>query len=460
MTQNVLFIAGEYPPIKTIGRIRSAKFTEHLPKHGWNPIVLTVERPDLYDPALEAEIPKGTTVYRAPYPDIEEQYITRLKRLAGRGGPTPRQAGTANGPSAPPPAAEAAAPQGLVDKGSRLAKAFIRNWLLIPDGYTGWARNALPLAREICHKHQIDVVYTSLPPFSAARIGYALRKELGIPWVVDYRDLWYGDVLREWVPPLRQRLELAIERRWMAAADLIITVSEPKTEFVRQLIPKTKARFATLTNGYDTEVYEPLLAEPRQVNDVIDFTFTGRLFKNRQGHTFAEALGQLVQEQPELRSKVKVHILGGVAPEIRARYDAILDRYGIADLYEFPGDVSYQDAMRAQVQTDYLLLIVDTGETSSGVIPGKLFEYVAAKRPIFALTDPGATQEIIERAGIGTVVPATDVGACKKALAEVLAQPVPETPEADADYLARFERRNLTSRLAGLLDELSPGATS
>ena len=148
---------------------------------------------------------------------------------------------------------------------------------------------------------------------------------------------------------------------------------------------------------------------------------------------------------------VRVRILGGVAPEIAARYEEILRQYSIADLFEFAGDVSYEEAMNAQVNCDYLLLIVDTGETSDGVIPGKLFEYVAAKRPLFALCNPGATQQIIENAGLGVVVDAEDVDACEHALTTLLRNPVPTSLERNETYLKQFDRRDIAARLSKLL---------
>ena len=342
-----------------------------------------------------------------------------------------------------------------MDLGIGTFKWVLRNWVEIPDDYGTWATRGLGMARALCRTRTVDVVFTSLPPFSAARIGYRLKKEFGVPWVVDYRDLWVGDVLREWVGPVRGRLEQSMERRYMRAADAIVAVSEQKTEFLKTHLADSPAIRATLTNGYDPEIYAPFAAEPRPVDDTIDFVFTGRLFKNRRGYAFAEALGQLAQHQPELRQRVRVHILGGVSPEIRARYDEILARYGIAGCYDFAGDIPYHDAMRAQVHADYLLLIVDTGATSSGVIPGKLFEYVAARRPIFALTDPGATQEIIERGRLGTVVPVEDVEACREALTDWLAREVPERLDADEQYLAQFDRRQISTRLRNLLSDLT-----
>lgn len=271
---------------------------------------------------------------------------------------------------------------------------------------------------------------------------------------MDYRDLWFGDVLREWLPEWRKRLELRIEKRLLKAADVIVTVSEPKTAYMQRLHPDLKARWETLTNGYDTDIYSNRERTRELGQGTIEFVYTGRLFKNRRGYAFAEALGRIHKTDPRQVENIRVRILGGVEADIRARYDEILARHGIAHLYDFAGDVSYSAAMDAQINCDYLLLIVDTGETSDGVIPGKLFEYVAARRPIFALCDPGATQQIIERAGLGKAVPAESIDACEIMLREWLARPAPEKMEADNDYLSQFDRREITRRLAALLDEV------
>ncbi len=459
--RQVLMIAGEFPPVKTIGRIRTVKFVEQLRAQGWQAVVLTIEpRPGMATPALNQEIPAGVPVYRVVWPDLEDAVGHWAKRLWGRpdgraaAGPAsqPEHAGQlADAASA---GANAAGRRSLLDLGHAAFTGFLRNWVYIPDAYLPWALRAYQEALRICKTHPIAVLYTTLPPFSAALLGYRLKRRTGLPWVVDYRDLWHGDVLRDWVGPVRRRLELSLERRLMRQADVIIAVSEQKTAYLQRLLRAARARWETLTNGYDPEVYAPLLAEPRRPDEFIDFVYTGRLFKNRRGYAFAEALGQLAAARPELVAPVRVHIVGGVAPEIRARYDELLQQYGIGHLFHFHGDVGHVEAMRAQVQADYLLLIVDTGETSDGVIPGKLFEYVAARRPIFALTDPGATQTIIERARIGRVVPAESVDKCKAALQELLSQPAPAQLDADEDYLSQFERRKISRRLARILDDL------
>ena len=329
-----------------------------------------------------------------------------------------------------------------------------RRALDVPDGYNLWAWKSRRMAVEACRKHDVDLIFTTLPPFSAAWIGRYAKHNTGLPWVVDYRDLWTGDVLREWLPRWRQSLDRFLERRVIRTVNAVVAVSEEKIIYLKELHAHSQTRWAAISNGYDPEEFEGIVRNSPTNPDSITFTFTGRLFKNRRGYAFAEALGEISKEDPVLASKVRVRFLGGVAPEIRQRYDEITRGYGIEAQFEFAGDLPHAESKQAQVDTDYLLLIVDTGATSDGVIPGKLFEYVAAKRPIFALCDPGATAKIIEMGRIGTVVPAEDVSACKAALRTVLDAPVPENLDTNQTYLAQFERRKLAGQLADLFDQV------
>lgn len=472
-TRTLLVIAGEFPPLKTIGRIRTVKFVEHLQAHGWKAIVVTLEpsghEPN-FDSGLLAEIAGGVEVIRLPLVDLEVRIAQMAKRLLGRGSAERERdkvSNTASGSSGANKAVIAnsgarvgVAPPGLLDRAHGAVRWFLKHFIYIPDSYAPWAKVATREGLRICAERKIDAIYTTLPPFSSTFVGHDLQRKTGLPWIADYRDLWYGDVLREWLPQWRKRLELKIEKRLLRAADMVVTVSEPKTAYMQRLHPQVTARWETLTNGYDVELYDTRERTRTVGQGNIEFVYTGRLFKNRRGHAFAEALGRVHETDPTLAETVRVRILGGVEADIRARYDQILSRYGIAHLYDFAGDVSYTEAMNAQVNCDYLLLIVDTGETSDGVIPGKLFEYVAARRPIFALCDPGATQQIIERAALGKAVPAESVEACEAMLRAWLAKPVPEVVESDDAYLEQFDRRVITGRFAGLLDQLVDSHTS
>lgn len=457
--RTVLVVAGEFPPVKTIGRLRTLKFVRHLESHGWRAIVVTVLPNGTTvraDPALEAEVPGSLEVHRVACPDLEAMVARAVKRLIGRR--EPAAARTSSPASTPPRQNPPRGGTGLLDRLHRVVRYVLRHYVELPDNYNLWGWRSARVAEKLAAEHRVDLVYTTLPPFSAAWVGYRLRR-CGVPWVVDYRDLWTGDVLREWLPAWRARLERWIERRLIRRADAVITVSEQKTRFVQHLVGGAVKHWATITNGYDVEEFAGIRRN-RVPDDTITFVFTGRLFKNRCGYAFCEALGELRREQPELAGKARVHFLGGVAPEIRARFDAFIAAHGLEGQFFFPGDIPHAAAKQAQVDADYLLLIVDTGATSDGVIPGKLFEYVAARRPIFALTDPGATATIIREGRLGWVVDAEDKEGCKALLREVLGQPVPETFTPDEAFLQQFDRSHLAARLAKLFDAVVDDSTS
>lgn len=457
-SKTVLVIAGEYPPIKTIGRIRTAKFVEHLRELGWRPVVITID----YQPTdpgyfqdLEAEIPADVEVYRVRHQGIDDLILEAIKWLLRRDRPgkTDPEASTADKASAVSSPAKAQTQASRSDRLISRFKLLVRNWIHIPDDYMLWGVRAYFRARRLCREQQIDLIYTSLPPFSSAIAGSLLKRRTGIPWVVDYRDLWIGDVLREWLPPARTRIESWLEKRLVRHADAVVAVSEQKTAFLREHLGGERI-WETITNGYDTESFAYLLAQPRPSRSTLDFVYAGRLFKNRRGYALLHALGELVQADSGLRERVRVHFYGGIEPVIFEEYQRLTRHYGLESILCFHGDVDFETSKRVQVEADYLLLIVDTGATSDGVIPGKVFEYVAAKRPVLALCDSKATREIIQQANIGQVVGTQDQEGCREALAQIFAKESHELRDVNQDYLSQFERYALSQRLAALFERL------
>ncbi len=251
-TRTLLVIAGEFPPLKTIGRIRTVKFVEHLQKHGWKAIVVTLEpsgQEPNFDAGLLAEIAEGVEVIRLPLVDLEARIAQTVKRLLGLGskhGAGSNAAVNSQGTdpvSASVAAISRAAAPSLLDRAHGVVRWFLKTFVHIPDSYAPWARAATKECLRICAERRIDAIYTTLPPFSSTFVGHALRRKTGLPWIADYRDLWYGDVLREWLPEWRKHLELWIEKRLLCAADMVLTVSEPKTAYMQRLHPQVTARW-------------------------------------------------------------------------------------------------------------------------------------------------------------------------------------------------------------------------
>lgn len=455
MKKRVLIVAREFPPFKIIGRIRTVKWCQHLPRLGWETAVLsmTADSHLQIDPATLREVPETTRVYRAPWPRPKERAVTILKRWIPKRGFSNEGMVPGLGKDA-----AAAAPAGQPSrKGFRLADLsgvfdeFVRSHLSIPDPFVTWAIPAVNAGLKAVRKFRPDVILATAPAFTDFVIGWQLSRRTGIPWVADYRDLWTGDVLREWVPAWRQRFEISLERRILRTASAVVSVSGPKTEYVRQRVPQLRAdRFFTITNGYDLDEFEGLTPEYGASDGVFRIVYAGRLFKNRRGYELLEALGGLLAKKPEYRDKIRLEYYGGVAPEIEHRMNELIDRYGMHTNVRFFPDVSYKRSKALQLGAGALLMIVDTGKTTSGVIPGKLFEYIAARRPILCIAEQGATSEIIERGKLGWVVWPGDVSTLGKILGEMVSG-AGFSFQPDENYLSRFDRRNLAADMDNVL---------
>jgi glycosyltransferase involved in cell wall biosynthesis len=462
MPGRLLIVAAEFPPMRGIGRLRPLKFCQHLGGLGWETAVLAPEEGDLepVDRLTLGEIPRATRVYRAPLPTPTPMLIALARAVLPPPGPAARfcSAGAAGVRDARGDSTPSAWRSSLGEMLGAFDR-FSRRYLLIPDDIVLWTLPAIRQGMRAIAEFRPDVILATAPHFTNFIVGSELARRACVPWIADYRDLWTGDVLRDWVPRWRRTLEIGMERRIVGTASAVVTVSEPKTELVRsRLAGRCCSRFVTLTNGYDLDEFEGV--EPEHgAPDALRIVYAGRLFKNRRGYEVLEACERVLEQHPEWRGRLRVEYYGGVAPEIAARMREIIDRRSLGDVIAFHPDVTYARSKALQKGADALLLIVDVGETTSGVIPGKLFEYMAAGRPILCIAEPGATTEIIERGNLGSVHRPGDVASLAVAIEGLFRLGGP-TYAPRHEYVERFERGRLVQRLARLLEEVIADTSS
>ena len=459
----ILFIAAEFPPSNSIGRIRILKFCLHLSNLGWEPYVLTVKNIGTGIADNTDEIPAAVKVFRANYVRPTDLLIETLKKVFIKNKQTKPENNAI---------VKSSVSQVKVKSRINLSVSSILNFvkkiklgfdkflyknLLIPDDFISWLVPAYRVGKKICKEHEIDVIFSTAPPFTSLLLGYYLKKATHIPWIADYRDLWTGDVLREWVPAWRRKIESGIEQKILTRADRIITVSEPKSSYIKGKIDKIHTRHViTLTNGYDTEEYPENIFQETKGRNKLRFIYTGRLFKNRRGYEFIEAIGELVKSDPGMLGFIQVEYYGNISTEIQERIHALLDKYNIGQNFKFHDEITFEESKKIQANADILLLIVDFGETTEGVIPGKLFEYIAAKKPILCIANDGATKEIIQQGKLGWVFKHGDIDSIIKFLSNFIPAYLTESYkyEPDLSYLRQYDRKNIASRLDGVIQEL------
>ena len=429
-TRRVLLLSYFYPPLAGAGVHRVLSFTRHLPKHGWACTVVCAGEDDYWvrDPSLVRAVPPETEVIRASGGSALAALL-RLQRGQG---------------------------SGRRSRGLYAGLRALSNWWLLPDSYAGWAgRAAAAAARRLAHGG-VNAILSSSPPDSAHLAGLPLRRRFRVPWVADFRDPWVG--LHYRTPPTawHRARQTAMEREVLGSADLVLVASRAhEVELRRRSAQPAKAgqrlgRLEHLPNGF-----EPATAAPptdAAAHDFFTLVFTGTVSLMPDTDVFLEALHDLLARRPEARRRVRARIVGACESGHSDRATAL----GLTGIVEFAGPLPYAAARAAQRGAEVLLLWKPRGAGFRDSVPGKLYDYLDAGRPVVALLEPDdEAAELVRRAG-GDVLPPGQ----RPPLTETIERRYlawkegHRTPTSRPEWLAEHARGRLAERLARLLDGL------
>ncbi len=412
----VLLVTMYFPPAGGGGVARALKLAEHLPELGIETHVLAPDDSKWVHRDDETALPPRARVHRARY----------------------------LGPRARRPAEELHGLTGL-DRAARSALLFYRR-LLLPDEFVGWALTAIPAAIRIVRSERIDVVVTTSPPMTVNLIGAAVKRATGVRWVADLRDSIAAKPDRR-VERLAVRVKergLTLVARLVARrADAVVAVTETIAEEARQL--GARGSVAVIPNGCDFEDFEGL--EYRR-GERFRITHTGSFFGKRDPRPFLAALA-------ESKLDVVARFVGGLPAADREWAEGL----GLGDRLEVLPYVPRRRALELQRDSEALLLLLpEAGGRGRTVPSGKIFEYLAAERPILAaVPTDGAAARLIHETGAGVVVAPEDVAGIREALAGLerrwRAGALNGTPLAP-EQRDRLSRRARTAELAELLRSL------
>jgi glycosyltransferase involved in cell wall biosynthesis len=284
--------------------------------------------------------------------------------------------------------------------------------LLVPEALVAaWLPFARSRALRLQRERRFDSVITTSPPESAHAVGFALQRR-GLPWVADVRDAWTFESLRPEYPTAAQRrLDQRLERRWLGAADTVVCVSEPAAEDLRRrgiaeplLVPNGWDPEATPEGGPATGLLDPERAS---------LVYTGRFGSyGRDPRPLVEALADLAALDPETAAKLELVVAGPLTEDEAALFATDVSPARIVHA----GSLERDRALALQREADALLLVAQPSR--SQLLNIKLFEYLAAGRPILALAAGTEAGRVAGELG-GEVVAADDPAAIAEALARV-----------------------------------------
>ncbi|MCP4248228.1 MAG: glycosyltransferase family 4 protein [bacterium] len=464
--RRVLFLVSDFAPLTSVGRIRPQKMCKFLPEFGWRANVLTFEPPpgSLIDPATLAEVPSDTPVYRVPCPQPLEapvRWVSRAVRAMRGGIRRPTEGAKNETMNAAACGAVQSSNPAWLERCSRQIdriKQGLTRRLMVPDeGVTG-VRAMMRVAVDLIRRDRVAALVCSVPGFSPWLAGVAAGRRTGVPVVVDYRDLWHGDVLRTWLGPLRSRLELVLERRALARTAAVVTVSGEKTRFVRGLDPAAEQKpYVTIYNGFDADDAAGITPmRPDRDTGRLVLLYTGRLYRHRRIDPLVESLGRLVSRGDARPDQLRLRLLGLIEPAQRQRIEQIVERYYLGDVVEFGGYVARPDALAQQLGADALVLVVDPGPTSAGVLPGKITEYIGLNRFVLAVAPLGEARDLLEKYGNAASAAGDDPDGLDEAVTGLFrrwrANPNLTGRSAATEVIPT--RRDNAARLAELLNEV------
>ncbi|RSK43674.1 glycosyltransferase [Hymenobacter perfusus] len=409
---------------------RCLKWVKHLPALGVQPTVITVDPAQaaypVLDASLEADVPPGVRVLRT---GTLEPFGT-YQKLTSR--PIPH-GGFAN--------------EGRVSVAQRVAR-FVRGNLFLPDPRRGWNSFALrQVAALVAAGEQFDAVLTSSPPHSTQLIGLALKRRYGWRWLADLRDPWtdiyYTQTLMR--TAVARWLDARYERQVLQAADVVITTSADTGRLLQSKVPGLPAgKFAVLPNGYDESDFQQIEAAPA---DKLLLTYVGTITGQYHVEPFFEEMAACAARHPQV--PLRLRFVGRVAKEVEQQLAAA----GLTARTELVEFVPHDEAVVYMQRCTVLLLGIPDVAHNRGILPGKVFEYLAAGRPVICIGPAGSdAAQVLEECQAGRSFEYEDRAAMRMYLEELVTawQQNPTIPVPAAGR-RRYSRRSLTEQLVELI---------
>jgi len=423
--RKILIITYYWPPAGGPGVQRWLKFAKYLPEFGWDPIILTVDENYASYPQKDSSLldeVSGVEVHKTKSFEILNLYSSLNKdKQVPYGGFS-----NEGNPS-------------FIKKVSR----FIRGNFFIPDPRKGWNKYAYSEAERIIKEQKIDIVVTTGPPQSTHLIGLKLKKNgLAKKWIADFRDPWIDIFYYNKFYPTKLSLHLdrKYEKSVMENSDVLITVSEGfKQLFCNRYDVADK--FNVISNGYDGIDFDNNNNKVEISNEIV---YTGTVSNDYP-------LSNII-ELAKNTQVFKFKFIGSTPEELKD----LVEKEGLQEKFIFKGTVSHAEAIKEMTHAALLLLLVPQIPQNEGIVPGKVFEYIHAQRPILAIgSENGDLSKIINDTKSGKLIDFYDVEGLKELIIKLEKDYIKGDLTIESINIERFSRKELTNKLSNILQDNS-----
>ena len=429
--KKVLIITYYWPPMGGGGVQRWLKTTKYLREFDWEPIIFTTENAEvsIHDESLLEDIPDGIEIIKVP---IWEPF--RLYRsLTGQKG-------------------EKINP-GFLQK--KKGNSFLQNisiWIrgnfFIPDAKKFWYRPSVKKLSSYLLKNKVDAIVSTGPPHTTHLIAQKIANRFSIPWLADFRDPWtnidFYDKLKltMWADKKHRRLE----RNVLTNASKIITVSK---SWANDLLNISGINPIVINNGFDSTDFKNAGKLPLDVK--FSITHAGSLNKDRNPFILWKVLEELVKVNSDFASKLEIKLIGPIDITVKEA----LKKHNLMQYTRLIDSLPHKEVIPHLITSQVLLLPLNNVPNIEGIIPGKMYEYLGALRPIICIGDiDGDAAEIIYETQTGSVVGFSDKNKLKKEVLKLYDDYKLGVLEINSNHYNKYSRKQLAERFAIIFNQM------
>lgn len=426
--KKILIISYYWPPSGGPGVQRWLKFVKYLPEFGWEPTVFIPENPSypIIDETLEKEVSKDLKIIKTkiwePYQIAEFFGKDNKKFKAGQ--------------------FDVGENQSLKSKLS----IWVRGNFFIPDARVFWVNPSVKFLRKYLKENHFDALVTTGPPHSMHLIGLNLKKEFpNLKWIADFRDPWteisYYQHLK--LTKVADRKHRNLEQKVFENADITLATSYSDAENFK----KKGANAVCITNGFDVD-NQKSKTENSEPSTQFTLSYIGVLEQLRNPEVLWKVLNDLIKENEDFRKDFELKFVGRIDDKILEKIENSELKNSVKNL----GYLSHSEANLEMEKSDLLLMTNFPEEKSKGIIPGKIFEYLATKKQIISFGPKDSdVKKILEETNAGKHFSYDDSESLKAFILEKFNDWKSGNISSNTENIDQFSRKNLTKKLAEIL---------
>ncbi|MEL7121899.1 MAG: glycosyltransferase, partial [Bacteroidota bacterium] len=401
----------------------------------WEPVVYTPEGGEqpAYDESLLQEVPNDIEIVKT---NIWEPY-SLYKKFTGKKADKKIYSGFIS--------------EGKKSNWTQDVSVFIRGNFFIPDARKFWIKPSIKFLKNYLNDHPVDAIISTGPPHSMHMIALGVKKYHNIPWIADFRDPWtqidFYDQLK--LTKLGDRKHKRMEQQVLKEADKIVAIGWNMIKDFQKITDRSLEDMLIVTNGYDQADFE----SPAKVRTK-DFVIChlGSMNKDRNPRMLWKVLGDKVKADVAFAEKLKIVLIGNVDQSIVEA----LHENGLKDQLDLRGFMPHKEVIEYMKTVQVLLLPINDTPNAMAILPGKLFEYMGAKRPIIGIGPEGDSDaaRVLNLTGAGSMHHYQDEEGIRNRVEELYNTYKNGSLEVDSNGIEQFSRRQLAGQFADILNKL------